>query len=180
MTNLTLYNSFKGQMQTGDCLLWQSRSIIGWLIRFFSKADVNHAGLIIRPSEHGDLKNRRFTLEALEKGIILRLLSERLRSYEGRVWLYPLKDDFNDYRGDIAAWAIEKEGTPYDYKSLFRQIAGRVSADAKELFCSEFCFMAWKEVGIPIEDQKAPRPGDIPGLGIFKDPILIYDDSGGE
>ena len=173
--DLTLYNSLKEKMQTGDCLLWQSRSLIGWLIRKFSHADVNHAGLVIRPQKHSYFLNRRFTLEALENGIQLRLLSERLRHFKGRVWLWPLRDEFDDYRDEIAVWAISKEGTPYDYTSLFKQIMGRVSADAKEFFCSEFCYIAWKDVGIPMRDQKAPRPGDIPSLGIFTAPLLIFE-----
>lgn len=168
------YNELKSTMRTGDCLLWRSNSILGWMIRLFTKAPVNHAGLIIRPGEHGHFKNRRFTIEALEKGIILRLLSERLRSFDGQVWLYPLKDEFDEYRSKIGAWALEKEGTPYDYRSLFKQIFGRVSADMREFFCSEFCYMAWRAVGINIKDQKAPRPGDIPDLGIFKEPVKLF------
>ena len=167
------YNTYKEIMKTGDCLLWRSHTMIGWLIRFFSKAPVNHAGLIIRPEEHGHFRDRRFTIEALEQGIILRLLSERLRSFDGEVWLYPLKDEFDEYRSKIGDWAIEKEGTPYDYGSLFKMIFGRVSADMKEFFCSEFCYMAWEENGLPVNEEKAPRPGDIPELGLFKEPILI-------
>jgi len=177
---MELYRKHQETLQTGDCLLWRSRPVIGWLIRLFSWAKVNHAGLVVRPHEHGPFKDRRFTLEALESGIILRLLSERLRGFDGQVYLYPLKEEFAFTREGIGDWAIKLEGTPYDYSSLFRQIFGRVSADMKRLFCSEFCYFAWKENGIPIEEEKAPRPGDIPKLGIFKEPILIFDSSGGD
>ncbi|HUU39867.1 MAG TPA: YiiX/YebB-like N1pC/P60 family cysteine hydrolase [Desulfatiglandales bacterium] len=173
---LAKYNRFKAQMKSGDCLLWQSRSIIGWLIRKFTSAKVNHAGLVIRPPEYGHFKDRRFTVEALEQGIQLRLLSERLREFKGRVWWYPLRDEYEECRDKIAEWALEQEGTPYDYHSLFANIAGRVSADTKRFFCSEFCFMGWKEAGIPVFRciKQAPRPGDIPKFRIFKTPILIF------
>jgi len=174
MTDLTLYNSIKEKMQTGDCLLWQSRSIIGWLIRKFSHANVNHAGLIIKPHKMGYFLHRRFTIEALENGIQLRLLSERLRSFKGRVWLYPLKDEYNDLRDEIAIWAMSKEGTPYDYKSLFKQVAGRVKANVKELFCSEAVYFGYRHVNI-VDEQKAPRPGDIPSWDIFKEPLLTFE-----
>ena len=181
MSNLALYNSIKDQMQTGDCLLWSSQSVVGWLIRKFSKADVNHAGLVIRPHNLGHFKDRRFTLEALEKGIILRLLSERLRHYKGKVYLYPLKDEYDDKRDAIAKWAIKQEGTPYDYKSLFKQAFARVFVDLKELFCSEICYAGYwtveiiKHHGKLLSEMIAPTPGEMPDLGIFKDPVLIYD-----
>lgn len=154
--------------------MWRSRSVTGWLIRLFSRADVNHAGLVIRV-DHAHFQGRRFTLEALETGIVLRLLSERLRRYRGSVWLYPLKAEFNAAREAIGDWAIEREGTPYDYGSLLRQAFGRVSADMRYFFCSEYCYFAYRESGIPVAEPKAPRPGDIPRLGIFEPPILIYE-----
>ena len=171
---LDVYGYYKDDLQTGDCLLWRSRSMIGWLIRLFTGHRVNHAGLVIRPHEYGCFNDRRFTLEALENGVVLRLLSERLRSFDGAVWLYPLKDEYRLKRAVISAWAIKQEGTPYDYGSLFKQIFGRVSLDMRKYFCSEFCYAAWREAGIPVDENKAPRPGDIPGLGIFKKPVMIY------
>jgi len=167
------YDKRKEIMKTGDCLLWRSPGIVSWLIRRFTS--VNHAGLIIRPPNYGPFKDRRFTMEAAGSGVVLRLLSEKLRSFKGEVWLYPLKDEFDEYRSSIGAWSLEKEGTPYDYKSLFKQIFGRVSADMQSFFCSEFCYMAWEAVGIPMEVQKAPMPGGIPNLGIFKVPVLIVN-----
>lgn len=173
---MELYTQHQNTMKTGDCLLWRSRSILGWLIRLFSRAKVNHAGLVVRPNEYGHFKDRRFTLEALEDGIILRLLSERLRGFRGQVYLYPLKDEFAETRDEIGRWALTQEGTPYDYGSLFKQIFGRVSAEMTRYFCSEFCYVAWRESGLPVSETKAPRPGDVPRLGIFKEPVLIFDD----
>ena len=169
-----LYDTCREGMRTGDCILWRSKSLIGWAIRMFSGGAYNHAGLVVRPHDAGCFAGRRFTLEALGNGIILRLLSERLRGFEGEVWLFPLKDDFDLLRHKILEWALDKEGTPYDYGSLFKQIFGRVSVDAKSYFCSEFAYDAWKEAGLPIAEDKAPRPGDIPMLPIFKEPIMIY------
>ena len=129
-----LYDTNRQVMQTGDCILWRSKSVIGWLIRLFSNGEYNHAGLVVRPEDDGCFAGRRFTLEALGNGIILRLLSERLRKFEGEVWLYPLKDEFDDLRPGILAWSLDQEGTPYDFVSLFKQLVGRVSFDMKEYF----------------------------------------------
>ena len=168
-----LYQKYRDQMKTGDCLLWRSRSALGGLIRFFSRAKVNHAGLVIRLAEYGDLRDRRFTLEALEPGIVLRLLSMRIAKYKGRLWWYLLKPAYDGRRDRIGAWALLQVGTPYDYGSLFRNILGRVSADARALFCSEYCFIAWKEAEIPIKFEKAPIPGDIAKFDIFDEPVRI-------
>jgi len=173
---IELYAQHRVKMQTGDCLLWRSSSVLGWAIRLFSWAKVNHAGLVVRPNEWGLFKDRRFTLEALEGGIVLRLLSERLRDFNGKVWLYPLKDEFAVLRDEICRWALAQEGTPYDYGSLFKQVFGRVSVEMTRYFCSEFCYAAWLKAGLPVNEPKAPRPGDIPKLGIFKEPVLIFDD----
>jgi len=169
---LKMYIQVRHVMRTGDCLLWQSNSIIGWLIRKFSKANTNHASLIISLNEYGNLKDRRFLLEALGSGIVLRLLSRRLMNFSGKVWWLPLKDKYNGNRDRIGEWSLMQVGIPYDYKSVFKQMIGRVSADVKEFFCSEFCFIGWIESGIKLKG-KAPRPGDIPKLGIFKKAIRI-------
>jgi hypothetical protein len=175
MAKLDLYEQFRPDIKSGDCLLWRSSTVIGWMIRLFTGHNVNHAGLTVCPSEHEIFKNRRFTIEALDDGIVFRLVSERLRLFSGKVWWYPLLDDYDFARDHITMWALNMNGTPYDYDSLFKQVFGRVSADMRRFFCSEFCYFAWKENGIPLLEQPAPRPGDIPALGIFKEPRLIFD-----
>ena len=168
-----MYMQVRHAFKTGDAILWQSRSIVGWLIRKFSKGNVNHASLVLKIDQYNDLKDRRFLLEALGSGIVLRLLSRRLMNFSGKVWWLPLKDEYNANRDRIGEWALLQVGIPYDYKSLFKQMIGRVSADMKELFCSEYCFIGWKEAGIELKGKIAPRPGDIPKLSIFKKAIRI-------
>jgi hypothetical protein len=165
MNDLTVYNTVKGQMRTGDLLLWRSRSLLGAVIRYFSKATVNHAGLVMRFAEYEGDDARRFTTEALEHGIVLNLLSKRLEEYDGEVYWYPLMEAWD--RTVIGERAMEYIGVPYDYHSLFKNAFGKVSADARELFCSEYCFICYGFSG------KAPTPGDMPDMGIFKDPVKI-------
>lgn len=170
---MDLYQKYRPVMQSGDCLLWASKGIIGALIRFFSRAKVNHASLVLRMNEWEGLKDRVFLLEALEGGIELRLLSDRLREYHGEVYWIPLRSEYDHLRGGIITWALGKVGTPYDFHSLFKNILGRVSAEATRLFCSEYVFLAWKEAGLPVSG-KAPRPGDIPEMDILGRMLKIY------
>jgi len=126
------------------------------------------------------LRSRRFVLEALEGGIVLRLLSERLKAHKGCAWWYPLKDKFAACAPGMGAWALGQVGVPYDFGSLFANILGRVSADARKFFCSEFWYMAAVNGGIKIDwphGGKAPRPGDIDQFTCFKYPRLILDSS---
>ncbi len=164
---LSRYETFKKDMQTGDLLLWSSDSLIGAAIRFFTRSNVNHASMILRFPEYEGAEGRRFTTEALEHGTVLNLLSRRLETHKGEVWWYPLKDEWNPDRNEIGHRALELIGRPYDYKSLFENIACHVSTDAKKLFCSEYYYLSLGLSG------KAPRPNDLPGLGIFKPPVQI-------
>ena len=165
MNDLTIYNAVKVQMRTGDLLLWRSRSLLGAVIRYFSKATVNHAGLVMRFSEYEGNDNRRFTTEALEHGIVLNLLSRSLEEYDGEVWWYPLMDGWD--RTVIGNRMLEYIGVPYDYGSLLRNAFGKVTADARRLFCSEYAFLCYGYTG------KAPTPGDMPSMGIFKKPVKL-------
>ena len=151
---LKMYMQVRHAFKTGDAILWQSRSIVGWLIRKFSKGNVNHASLVLKIDQYNDLKDRRFLLEALGSGIVLRLLSRRLMNFSGKVWWLPLKDKYNGNRDRIGEWSLMQVGIPYDYKSVFKQMIGRVSADVKEFFCSEFCFIGWIESGIKLKGKE--------------------------
>lgn len=171
---IALYNRYRGQLRTGDHLGWRSKTAVGFLIRLFSSAEINHSGLVIRLKEFQGLQDRRFTIEALEHGIVLRLLSERLSHFKGELYWYPLKAHLEHHRPMIAAWALNHLGVPYDFGSLFRNILGRVSQNAERFFCSEFCYMAWKASGIPLVWWQAPTPGDIDGLTIFEKKVRIF------
>ena len=172
---LTKYKLIRGRMKTGDLLQWQSNSVLGWVIRLLSHGKVNHSGLIFRFQEYAGLSNNRWTMEALENGFDLNLLSDRLKSFDGMVWWYPLKDEYNECRDDIATWAMLHKGIKYDFLGIVKQIIGRVSANARRLFCSEACYLAYKSAEIPMnwKGKKSPQPADMPGLGIFKKPINI-------
>jgi hypothetical protein len=161
------YTDIKQQMKTGDLLLWRSNSLLGAAIRFFSKGTVNHASIVMCFPEYEGEECRRWTTEALEHGTVLNLLSRRLDDYDGQVWWYPLKDDWEQQRSIIGHRALEMIGIPYDYKSLFKNIVGKVSAEARRLFCSEYYYLS---LGLQGE---APTPADLPNLGIFKQEVKI-------
>jgi len=183
----TLYIKNRIKIGTGDAIQWKSNSILGWCIRLFAKAskdkrklpgyNVNHTSLAITFAEYD--QDRRYTTEALEHGIDLNMLSRRLQEYKGEVYLLPLRLRYNHCRRDIGKVALSHMGIGYDYKAIMRQTHSRVRPDRKRLFCSEHYFVAVRAgfVMNGMEDlndiTKAPRPCDIPDLGIFSNPIKI-------
>jgi hypothetical protein len=167
MSKLDLYEKVRDQINTGDLLLWKSHSALGFFIRLFSKASVNHAGLAVRL--FGITWPRVFTIEALEKGVQPYFLSSRLEEFDGEVWWYPLCNEWDKFeiRQEIEERMWKHVGIKYDYPSLFKNAIRKVEADDKLLFCSEAAFL---ELGFT---GTAPTPGDIPGLKIFKEPVRI-------
>jgi hypothetical protein len=142
MNDLTLYDAVKDQVATGDVLQWHSNSLIGSGIRLRKGGNVNHTGLIIRLAEFEGLERRRFTLEALEDGVVLNLLSRRLEVFKGKVYLHQLKKEHDLMRQRIGERALSMVGIPYDYTSIIRECFGNAQMDMDKLFCSEFAWFA--------------------------------------
>jgi len=165
-----LYENVRDIIQTGDLLQWRSATALGWLIRKFSKAKDNHTGGAVLFKEYQGKERRRFTLEALEHGYVLNLLSRRLGSHKGECYWHALKPEFRIFRVPIGIEMLKFCGVPYDYGSLFRQVFGHVSANARNLFCSEAIYLACRDAGCPIPDEwitTAPQPGDMTALRLW-------------
>lgn len=134
-------------------------------IRLFTP--YSHASMAIRGLDSLD-RNRVFLVEALETGLELRLLSERIKDYEGRAFAFRPFGLTKGARGRVKSFALDQcgRGIRYDYGGLFANMFGRVSQDARRYFCSEFAAVALEQAGInriaSFRDERAARPGDIP------------------
>lgn len=173
--DITNYYGCRDSLKTGDVIQWKTYGLIGWLIRRFTKGNVNHTSLIVEVGGYEGLRERKFMLEAQGHGIVLTSLSKRLTEHKGEAYVLPLKSEFNDKRINVGNWAFQQVGIKYDYDSLFAQMSGKVWAVADKYFCSEFNYFAWKNADIPMynPDGLAPRPCDIDSLGIFENPIVL-------
>jgi hypothetical protein len=173
-----LYLTNQDDMRTGDRLEWHSNSVLGKIIRWKTGDWSNHTGMVIRFRDYeGTGKvDKRFTTEALERGVEINRLSKRLSKFDGEVMWYPLLPKFDVYRGYMGAKALDFVGTPYDVNSLLRQIYRHVPADIRKLFCSEYVFVIGRDAGLPVKafDMKAPRPGkEMQALGWWGEGIRI-------
>lgn len=170
--DLTVYQKWAPMMQSMDCLSYASNSMLGRIIRWFSPGS-NHIGLVLRLPQWEGKENRRWTLQANAPGIELNLLSKQVGKYDGHAWLYQLKDEYGPLRDIATEWALCQVGVKYDFGGLIKNVVGRVNISFKELFCSEYAYLAWAEAGIVPKVDKAPILSDIIRLSIFKDPIQL-------
>jgi len=152
MPKLDLYESIRPQVKTSDDIIWQSNSFVGEAIQWWCSSKYNHVSKVVRFSEF-DVE-RVYIMEELGHGATLLPLSKRLAEHDGHVWLFPLDSKLNPIRRSMAAWMLMKLGTPYDYRGLISNLAGRIFTDAKDMICSEYSWMAF-EYGAGIErDEK--------------------------
>jgi len=177
--NLDQYLIYRHLMDNGDLIEFSTFSMIGKMIRLFTKKDVNHTALLWCVDEFKNIRDRKFIMEALNAGIELNLLSTRLKNYKGTAYWYSLKDEFSEYRDEVACICLLAEGRTdelrYDYLSLLRQMYRKVSVDVeKHSFCSEFAQWVLQESGILKKQDIALKPGEFSNLGIYKPRIKIY------
>lgn len=169
--DLSAYRKVRDCMRTGDGLGFASNSLIGKAIMWRTKGDGpiphSHWGGIVRLQEYEGLERRRFTLEAMSIGFYPDILSAYIQHYDGRIWWYPLKDSWDCMRGTIGERAMALIGTRYDWLDVGRQMLGRVSSDARRLFCSE----AWQLI-YGFQGQGL-TPTGMHRLGIFETPVRI-------
>jgi hypothetical protein len=177
MNDLSLYNSVRQSMSTGDMLGWKSYSLIGKAIRLRtvppetpedSPLNINHISGVIRLKEYEGLDRRVFITEALEHGAVLNLLSRRLESFDGAVWWYPLLETWNPVRVSIGEQALSFIGIPYDYEAIVAQLFGSVSVDVKSLFCSEYYYRS-----LGFSECEAPNPYEMASKEYFGTPVRI-------
>jgi hypothetical protein len=159
------YAAFRPWLATGTVILWRGEDLLGRAIRCFT--EFSHASLVVRSldPDHAELV---FLVEALATGLELRLLSERIQGYDGRVFAFQPEGLTDDVQGRIKSYALDEcgRGVRYNYAGLFANILGRVSETAHRFFCSQFASMALENAGInrfvSYRNGLAARPGDIP------------------
>ena len=172
---LNLYEHNRQWIRSMDLLQWQSHSILGVLIRL-KGGGANHSGAAFIFEAFG--RTRYMTGESLEGGLRANYISRRLKEYKGKVWWHRVLPEFEQYRQGAAEWMADMIGVKYDYRSLLKNALGHVSADARELFCSEAYFLAWRDGGkVPHlqKIKKAPRPNEVVRvMGIHGSGVRIF------
>lgn len=154
------YSEIRGQLKTGDLVLFGGKGRISSLIKRFTRSPYSHVGMIIR-TELGVLLWESTTLSNVEdvftgkahKGPQVVMLSDRIRTYEGEIYVRPIRESLapveiealHEFRHEIA-------GRPYEVSEieLIRAVMD-IGPDQKEdlssIFCSEQVVEAFQRMG---------------------------------
>ena len=175
MNDLSKYLAVRDQIQTMDLLQWHGDSWVSRIIRWKTGGSATHCGIAFRLAD----VDRVMTLEAVSRGAIPNPLSQILAKYDGRAFWHPLKDEYRPYVGHSFNWMYDKIGTGYDFESVGGYLFGKVFADARALFCSEYVFLGWKvrcaeELTIKLFEwlldiKAVPLPSELHKIGLYEE-----------
>jgi hypothetical protein len=168
-------------MQSGDLIEWHTEgSAISSLIRLFSGQDYNHSSLVMRlPDDYrAGHQDKVIIIEAVSGGIKTSYLSHVLEHHHGKAYWFALKESEKcnlAARKKVAQWAVHQAlvHTKYDYGSIFKNIFGRVNANADKFFCSEFYQLALVEIELIAKNKKALRPGEFQELNLHLPEVRV-------
>ncbi|MDZ7831641.1 MAG: hypothetical protein U5L07_07800 [Desulfobacterales bacterium] len=161
------YYNHRHQMATGDLIEVAGSGIISKLIRCRTKKPVNHTMRVIRLTDYDT--EHVYVLQAAATGIVLTRLSRYVENHSGRIYWLPMRREWDGMRKTVGRVSLKYVGTPYDYRSLLRNVLGHVSANARAMFCSEYISIVDKESSLPVRRKKAPWPGEFAGTAVYDD-----------
>lgn len=175
MNDLKRYYNVRDKIQTMDLIQWHGDSLISKIIKWKTGGSETHSGIACRLAD----VDRVMTLEAIRKGAVPNPLSYVLAKYKGKAYWHPLKEEYRSYVAEAFNWMYDRIGTGYDYESLAGHLYGRVSADARALFCSEYVFLGWKtrcaeELAIELfawllDIKEVPLPSELHKIGLYEE-----------
>ncbi len=155
MSDLTLYNAVRDQIQTGDWIGWKTPKLLGFGIRFWQrfwyglKEPINHVAIVKKQQMGG--QERVFILESMGHGLQLRLLSERLFDAKGEAYLYKLKPLYDPMRPTIGLCIdaridrLEEIDDEYDLKGCLANWRQRAPKNGSDYYCSEMAYIIHEE-----------------------------------
>ena len=176
--DLTIYNEFKEEMKTGDGLGFNHFETVSQLIVCKTKGDgpipLSHFGGLIRFREYEE--RRRFSVEAMSDGFFPRILSDYIKDYEGHIYWYPLKDEWNPYRIQIGTTIMSMFGVGYNFLGVAKQLIMKTNANTRRLFCSQAWQIGLQNVAPQLCNNiggKTLTPAGMWKLGTYKDSVQI-------
>ena len=180
VNDLTVYDSIKLEMFTGDGLGFENVGIVPSLIRWKTKDDgpipLSHWGGIIRFPEYEGKETRRYTVESELNGFYPRILSNYIKDYKGHIYWYPLKDEWEPYRNQIGEGILSMVGIGYDFLGAIKCGLGKANADMRHLFCSEAWQLGYQNTAPELCNNvggASLTPAAMWRLGIFKAPTQL-------
>ena len=165
------YHEARSQMQPGDVIAFGGKGHFSEIIKFATRADVSHVGVILQTRVRDDQTGRFFNqiIESTSlhgfNGVVVSRLSDRVNDYEGELWWLPLSSKTRQTRFDQAAFydflfLQARERKPYDMPQAIGSALdvldelpwgghgpGYNREDFSKFFCSELVAAAFEVAG---------------------------------
>ena len=122
------YSEIRTMMKPGDVIAFGGKGHFSELIKFATRADVSHVGVILQTRVVDDTTGRFFNqiIESTSlhnySGVVISRLSDRLGTYEGEMWWLPLNEDLRREKFDAECF----------YNFLFNQARERKGYDVPQ------------------------------------------------
>ena len=184
------YEECRGRMSTGDVIAFSGKGRVSEIIKWKTGSPFSHVGMVLDTDMQGGIGKAVLLIEStslnnisdashgeLLKGVQMHFLSNRLGSYDGKAWWFPLKNKLSNHGAhNMQQWLRKKhdERTPYDTiqaigagADLFDWIPGlQTEPDFSSLFCSELVTRALQIAGVVCEgvNPSEQTPADVVGF----------------
>lgn len=119
------YSEARLEMKPGDVIAFGGKSHFSEIIKFATRSDVSHVGVILQTQVVDDSSSRYFNqiIESTSlhgfNGVSISRFSDRLNAYDGDLWWLPLKKEIRESNFDQANF----------YEFLFNQAKERKGYD---------------------------------------------------
>lgn len=180
-TKQSKYEDIRPFIKPGDVVAFVGRKgLFSWAIRVFTGRPTHVAPVAWIES---DTVPRVVLVEALEgKGVVWSYLRERIKDYDGEVYLMRLDPNFRFDSVKSADYLRNMIGTPYSMLGAIAaapgqwlRIAGKSVFNA--VFCSKLAWFALSQGGLMkvwIGDDETPSPYQIRKLPVWAEVIQIH------
>jgi hypothetical protein len=161
------YDQVSKEMRPGDVIAFAGAGPVSEMIMRTTQSNVSHVGVILQPERVTGEPQPGF-FQVIEStsldgcvGVTISRLSERIQSYDGKVWWLPLRDSVRE-RMDLEAFRqflLQQEGKAYDVPQAIMsgldqlddhtllERATHAVEDFSKFFCSELVAAAFEASG---------------------------------
>ncbi|WP_343561584.1 hypothetical protein [Kiloniella sp. b19] len=169
---MTTYDDLRPGLKTGDIVLFAGESLFSKAIRFVTRSQWSHVGMVIKierwnlallwesttPSDAKDIEGGTVT-----NGVQLVALSSRVQSYKGKIAIRQLNKSISDEQIDrLAAFRESVKGRKFekDALELVRAamdntfLGDEEGEDLSSFFCSELIAESYQAMGLLQEGDK--------------------------
>jgi hypothetical protein len=196
-----LYKNIRNHIKTGDVIAFSGEGWVSRLIKRKTRSHISHVGVVFGVT--GDFSNRRIliiestslsnipdkiTNEKI-KGVQIHFLSHKIQNYQGKVYLFPLKQKLKDGQSRLMCdWLgqVHTKKVQYDnfqavrssldfFENIFKLKFFSSKRNLNRLFCSELVGEAHKRAGLPIGNPSELTPKDIISQPYLGNPIQIVN-----